>query len=90
MLLIVHQFAVSKLDENVGKEEASEISPEGFEEGFDDESLVSILDSYELKEKDIECDVSKDNEKVKINEIRKRQPPKLVRKNFASKKIKFE
>ena len=82
MLLIVHQFAVSKLDENFGKEEASEI----FLEGFDDESLVSILDTYELKDRDIECDVSKDNEKIKINEIRKRQPPKLVKKNFASKK----
>ena len=37
MLLIVHQFAVSKLDKNFGKEESG-LS----QEGFDDESLVSI------------------------------------------------
>ena len=46
MLLIVHQFAVSKLYKNFGLEEAPELS----QKGFDNESLVSILDSYESKE----------------------------------------
>ena len=72
MLLIVHQFAVSKLDKNFGMEEESGLS----QEGFDDESLVSILDGFESKEKDSQCEISKDNGKIETINIRKRLPPK--------------
>ena len=90
MLLIVHQFAVSKLDKNFGMEEEPGLQQEGFEEGFDDESLVSILDSFESKEKDYQCEISKDNGKIEKNNIRKRLPHKLIRENFASKRLKYE
>ena len=86
MLLIVHQFAVSKLDKNFGMEEEPGLQ----QEGFDDESLVSILDSFESKEKDYQCEISKDNGKIETNNIRKRLPPKLIRENFASKRLKCE
>ena len=39
MLLIVHQFAVTKLDKNFGIEEELRLQQEGFKEGFDDERV---------------------------------------------------
>ena len=86
MLLIVHQFAVSKLDKNFGMEEEIGLQ----QEGFDDESLISILDSFKSKEKDSQCEISNNNGKIETNNIRKRLPPKLIKENFASKKPKCE
>ena len=39
------------------------LSQEGFEKGFDDESLVSILDSFESKEKILSVKSQKTMEK---------------------------
>ena len=86
MLLIVHQFAVTKLDKNFGMEEEIGLQ----QEGFDDESLISILDSFKSKEKDSQCEISNNNGKIETNNIRKRLPPKLIKENFASKKPKCE